>query len=146
MYYQLGKYDDAIKNFEIAVNLKKDYANAYYNLGHAYEEKGQYDQAEEIYETVKKLVSDNPENLKKINADIETLKQRKAGQQQAQQQAVQNQQPQPQQEVIDVNRAQTQLPERNPREQIPAPSIGPDEVSDVTESPVQTPPSETPER
>lgn len=142
VYYQLGKFDEAIKNFETAVNLKKDYANAYYNLGHAYEEKGQYDQAEQVYETVKKLVADNPENVKKINADIEALKKRKAGEQKAQQQNPMMQQQQ--QEAIDVNRSQTQLPERNPREQIPAPGVS--TAPQETESPVQTPPSGTPER
>ncbi len=143
VYYQLGKFDEAIKNFETAVNLKKDYANAYYNLGHAYEEKGQYDQASEIYETVKKLVADNPENVKKINADIEALNKRKAGQKQAQEPTAPVRQP-AQQEAIDVNKAQTQLPERNPREQIPGPSVSPAATNE--ESPVQTSPSGTSER
>ena len=34
VYYQLGRYDDAIREFQIAIQLKQDYANAYYNLGH----------------------------------------------------------------------------------------------------------------
>src|SRR6185369_9076831 len=35
VYYQLGNYDEAIRQFQYAITLKQDYANAYYNLGHA---------------------------------------------------------------------------------------------------------------
>lgn len=124
VYYQLGQFDEAIRQFQIAINLKQDYANAYYNLGHALEEKGEYDQAAAAYDIVKRLVADNEENTKKINADIETLAKRKAGQQAA---AQQPQQPAPTpaegEEQIDVNRSQTQLPERDPQAEIPAPTI-----------------------
>lgn len=127
VYYQLGQYDEAIRHFETSINLKKNYANAYYNLGHAYEEKGQFDQANQIYQMVKTLVADNPENTKKINEDIEKLSKRKAGQQtQQQQQQTQQTTIQPgaqDTKAIDVNKSQTQLPERNPREQIPGPTI-----------------------
>ena len=38
--YQLGVWDEAVRQFQLAANLKNDYANAFYNLGHAYESKG----------------------------------------------------------------------------------------------------------
>lgn len=129
VYYQLGQYDNAIRQFQIAINLKQDYANAYYNLGHALEEKGEYAQALSAYNVVKQLVADNPENVKKINEDIENLNKKAQGGQQAelQQTASQSAQANPAQqeaeEQIDVNRPQTTLPERNPREQIPGPTV-----------------------
>lgn len=132
VYYQLGKYDDAIRQFQIAINLKQDYANAYYNLGHALEEKGEYAQALSAYNIVKQLVADNKDNVAKIDADIANLNKRQQGNEQTnegskQQTASQSATPantgEEAEQQIDVNRPSTTLPERNPREQIPAPSI-----------------------
>ncbi len=39
IYYSLKAYDQAIRLFQQAAELKPDYANAYYNLSHAYLEK-----------------------------------------------------------------------------------------------------------
>jgi tetratricopeptide (TPR) repeat protein len=36
IYYALGRYDQAIRLFQQAAELKPDYANAFYNLSHAY--------------------------------------------------------------------------------------------------------------
>lgn len=36
VYYSLGKYDQAIRLFQQAAELKPNYANAFYNLSHAY--------------------------------------------------------------------------------------------------------------
>lgn len=130
VYYQLGKFDDAIRQFQIAINLKQDYANAYYNLGHALEEKGEYAQALSAYNVVKQLVADNAENVKKIDEDIANLNTRAQGGQQGQDQqqaASQSAQTTPTTETadeqIDVNRPQTTLPERNPQEKIPGPTV-----------------------
>lgn len=131
VYYQLGQFDDAIRQFQTAVNLKQDYANGYYNLGHALQEKGQYEQAMAMYQTVKQLVNGNAENTKKIDADIATLNKLVADKQnggQAQQRAASNSAeataiPANQQQPIDVNKSDTQLPERNPRAEIPGPTV-----------------------
>ena len=32
IYYQLGQWEEAQRNFQVAINLKPDYSNAYYNL------------------------------------------------------------------------------------------------------------------
>ena len=128
VYYQLGQFDDAIRQFQVAINLKQNYANAYYNLGHALEEKGDYTNALAAYNTVKQLVADNADNTKKINADIAELSKRQAGQQaQAaqQQQATPTPSTTPDTKTIDVNKSGTQLPERNPEEKIPAPTVSP---------------------
>src|SRR5205823_130676 len=52
IYYQLGDFDDAIRQFQIAITLKQDYPNAYYNLGHALEMKGQLNEALAAYQYV----------------------------------------------------------------------------------------------
>ena len=76
LYYQLGNYDNAAKEFQIAINLKPDYANAYYNLGHAYEAKGDLQSALTQYETVKSLVANDPTNYAKISNEISVLTQK----------------------------------------------------------------------
>ena len=47
--YKSGNYQDAVKSYTQAVKLKKDYAEAYYNLGDAYLQLKQYKQAFEAY-------------------------------------------------------------------------------------------------
>jgi len=45
IYYSLGRYDEAINSFNLAVLAKPDLANAHYNLAIAYREKKDYDNA-----------------------------------------------------------------------------------------------------
>lgn len=73
IYFQLGKYDDAIRQFQIAINLKQDYANAYYNLGHAYEAKKDLPNALAAYQVVANLVDKDQASVKKIKAEIDAL-------------------------------------------------------------------------
>ncbi|HEX8932171.1 MAG TPA: tetratricopeptide repeat protein [Patescibacteria group bacterium] len=134
IYYQLGNYDDAIRQFQFAITLKSDYANAYYNLGHALEMKNNNDQAMQAYQVVKQLVANDPNSVAKIDADIKVL-QAKSGQQ-AKQAA--NITPITQQQPISVNQPTTQLPERKPPVEIPAPTISP------LPSPTESVPSVTP--
>jgi tetratricopeptide (TPR) repeat protein len=126
IYYQLGQYDEAMRNFQQAIKLKQDYANAYYNLGHALEQKGDLQSAMTMYQAVKTLVAKDEENTKKINEDINALTEKIGGAQKetaakanVQAQAEENQQP------IDVNKANAQLPEKNPKVKIPGPSDTP---------------------
>lgn len=77
LYYQLGQYDNAIQQFNQAINLKRDYANAYYNLGHAYEAKGDaasLTTALGAYQQVKALVEPGSADAKKIDDEIAVLK------------------------------------------------------------------------
>lgn len=83
IYYQLKMWDDAVRQFQIAVNLKPDFANAHYNLGHALENKGDLQNALAQYQAVKTLVANDPASLTIINADIEAL-QKKIGEANAQ--------------------------------------------------------------
>lgn len=78
IYYQLELYEQAQNQFQLAVNLKPDLANAHYNLGHALEAKNDYQNALIQYELVRQLTVNDKENVKKITAEIEALK-KKAG-------------------------------------------------------------------
>ncbi|MDE2588763.1 MAG: tetratricopeptide repeat protein, partial [Patescibacteria group bacterium] len=70
LYYQLGQYDNAIRQFQTAINLKPDYANAYYNLGHSFEQKGDLQTAVTDYQIVRQLVAADKNNASKIDAEI----------------------------------------------------------------------------
>jgi O-antigen ligase/tetratricopeptide (TPR) repeat protein len=81
MYYAIRNYDMAIRFFDDAVNLKPDYANAYYNLSIALRDKGNLKEAEAIGERVVQLLqtdTNNPdykvaaEYLKDLKARIAT--------------------------------------------------------------------------
>lgn len=131
IYYQTGKYDDAIRQFQLALNMKNDFANAYYNLGHALEMKGSLQEALTMYQEVQKLVTNDPENLNKINAEIQALQNKIATQQQevpsgtSQAQipaATTSAEPEantPENESLNVNKPPAKLPERNPKVKIP---------------------------
>ena len=54
IYYRLGQYDQAIRLFQQATELKTDWANAYYNLAAAHKEKGELEIA---YANLKLAVS-----------------------------------------------------------------------------------------
>lgn len=87
VFYQLQMWDQAIEQFTIAANLKPDLANAYYNLGHAYEEKGDYQTALTAYQQVKALLADDQEAVKRMDSEIAALEKKsgtQAGDSQAQ--------------------------------------------------------------
>lgn len=73
-YYQLGKWTESQQQFQIAVSLKPDFANAHYNLGHALEQQEKLDEALREYEAVKTLVGKDKAGNKKISEEIDTLK------------------------------------------------------------------------
>lgn len=62
VYYALGKYDDAINAFVMAVTAKPDLANAHYNLALAYREKKDYDKAiAEMNKVLSLVQKDSPD-------------------------------------------------------------------------------------
>lgn len=73
LYYQLNLWDKAVEQFTIAINLKKNLANSYYNLAHALQQKGDLRGALDQLEIVKSLVKNDPGNLKKVQAEIDAL-------------------------------------------------------------------------
>lgn len=131
IFYQLGQWDNAIRQFQIAISLKQDFANAYYNLGHALEQKGDLQSALAQYQTVRSLVAQDKNSLDVINKEIEALQQKISSTPVAQG-ADAN---------LGISQPQAQLPEQNPPLEIPAPKPS----SSPTPSPKTSPsPSETP--
>lgn len=62
LYYSIRNYDMAIRFFDDAVNLKPDYANAYYNLSIALRDKGNMQEAQAVAERVVQLLQTDTEN------------------------------------------------------------------------------------
>ncbi len=136
IYYQLRMWDQAQNAFQQALQLKPDYANAYYNLGHALEEKGDLPNALQAYQAVKQLISNDADSLKKITEEIAVLEQKiKTGQQQS---AAAQTQTGTDQSQLDVNKPAAQLPERNPKVQIPGPTVSPTPKVSTTPTPTGT--------
>src|SRR3989344_582537 len=115
IYYQIGQWDNAIRQFQIAAALKPNLANAYYNLGHALQEKGDLNSALAQYEAVQRLVASDKPNLDRISAELDALKKRIAGNI--------TEGPNPSsEEPLGVKQPETQLPPQNPPVEIPPPS------------------------
>lgn len=132
IYFQLGQWDNAQRQFQIAINLKPDYANAYYNLGHALENKGDMQNALAAYQAVQTLVANDKPNLDRINQEINTLKTKignaeaqngQTGQQEAA--STTNTPNQENKKPLEVSTPSAQLPEQNPPVKIPGPSAKP---------------------
>ncbi|MFC1711830.1 tetratricopeptide repeat protein [Patescibacteria group bacterium] len=65
LYFSLQDFDRAIEQFRVAVNLKPDYANAYYNLAAAYSAKEDWVQAYLNMQTAISLVpADSPDRTR----------------------------------------------------------------------------------
>lgn len=48
--YRKGKVDEAIKNYDLAIQLEPNCAEAYYNKGCALENQGKIDESNKCYE------------------------------------------------------------------------------------------------
>ena len=141
IYYQLKQWDQAQSQFTIATQLKPDYANAYYNLGHVLEEKGDLANALTQYQAVRQLVANDKPNADKIDAEIATL-QTKIGEAQSANQT--NLNPTDDTTPLNVNQPATDFPDRDPRVSIPQPPQGlptptPTSIPAPTEGPSPTP-------
>jgi tetratricopeptide (TPR) repeat protein len=113
VFYQLGAYDQAINQFQIAASVKRDYANAYYNLGHAYEAKEDYQNALTNYQIVRQLVANDPNGVKQIDDEIAALQ----GKAEAQPGAS-DVKPADNQDPLELDQPAQQFPERPADEQI----------------------------
>ncbi len=60
------EHDRAIRDYDQAIRLKPDYANAFNNRGNAYADKGEYDRAISDYDQAIRLKPDyaGPYNIK----------------------------------------------------------------------------------
>jgi tetratricopeptide (TPR) repeat protein len=80
-FYDLGRYDDAIKEFEAAYQLKNDPAFLY-NLAQSYRQAGKHDQAVHFYKTYLRYVPKAPNKAdieEKIKAEEQLLAQQGSG-------------------------------------------------------------------
>jgi len=130
IYYQLKNWDKAIEQFQLAINLKPDLPNAYYNHAHALIEKGDLNAALTELETVKQLVKNDPTNSQKIDTEIADLNARIKGNGSSTSQ---------EKSTLDANQPSSSLPKQNPQVKIPGPS------ATLTPTPTQNPnPSASP--
>ncbi|MEN9407369.1 MAG: hypothetical protein RLZZ455_585 [Candidatus Parcubacteria bacterium] len=134
IFYQLQQWDQAQNQFQIAIQLKPDLANAYYNLGHALESKGDLQGALTQYQAVRSLMQSDQENLKKIDEEIKALQTKIGTTQQTNAQTpasttAENQPP------LGINEPSPKLPERQPLEEIEGPSTTPATSPSPTETP-----------
>jgi len=143
IYYQLGAWDEAIRQFQLAANLKQDYANAYYNLGHALESKGDENSlrnALQSYQVVQSLVANEKASAEQVKSEIEALQKKIEGGQAANQQVAQ---PAVGEESnLNVDQPAAKLPEQENKAEIQAPpktslapSPSPSEAPEVSPSP-----------
>ena len=136
IYYQLRLWDRAQEQFQQAVSLKPDFANAYYNLGHALQEKGDLRGALAQYQTVRTLVLNDKANLDKIDAEIKAIESQ-LGQQASQTQTTTANEP------LSIPTPSAVLPKQNPPVKIPGPSetptVTPTPASSVTPEVTPTP-------
>ena len=122
IYYQLKQWDLAQNQFTIATQLKSDYANAYYNLGHVFEEKGDFANALVQYQAVRQLVTNDKPNADKVDTEIAAV-QAKIGE--AQKASDANALPPTDDTTpLNVNQPATDFPDRDPRVAIPEPPKG----------------------
>lgn len=136
IFYQLQQWDNAIRQFQIAASLKPDFANAYYNLGHALEMKGDLQGALAQYQIVRNLVANDKVSLNLISAEIKTLQDKigqEANKEASTQGTAENQPP------LEVNQPAAQLPEQKPPVKIPAPKTSLTPTPTTTPSPTVTP-------
>jgi tetratricopeptide (TPR) repeat protein len=77
VYYSLGRYDEAIKTFELAVVAKPDLANAHYNLAAGYREKNEIDKAIEQMKLVLSLVNKDTKDYDLAKTELDNLEKKK---------------------------------------------------------------------
>ncbi|MEK7111887.1 MAG: tetratricopeptide repeat protein, partial [Patescibacteria group bacterium] len=77
VYYALGRYDEAIRVFELAVLSKPDLANAHYNLAVAYREKGEIEKAIEQMKLVLSLVEKDSSDYELAKTELENLEKKR---------------------------------------------------------------------
>jgi tetratricopeptide (TPR) repeat protein len=92
IYYMTKNYDNAIRFYTDAANLKPDYGNAYYNLSIAYRDKGDITDALAVANQTVVLLQDNKTsvNYKTAVQLLSELKSASASQQKAQSTATQS--------------------------------------------------------
>jgi tetratricopeptide (TPR) repeat protein len=73
VYYSLGKYDQAIRLFQQATELKPNYGNAFYNLSHAYLMKKEITSAYDNMSQTLSLTQADSADYTKAKGELEEL-------------------------------------------------------------------------
>lgn len=73
IYFQLKQYEAAQNQFQLAINLKPDFANAYYNLGHALEAKGDAKSAIVAYQGALSLLPAGSPDKQRLEDEMEVI-------------------------------------------------------------------------
>ncbi len=118
IYYQLGLWENAQNQFQIAVNLKSDFANAHYNLGHALKSKGDLSNALREFQIAKGLVANEKDSLRQITLEIEALQNKLEERESPQTTSLSPTTTTP----LNISSPSAQLPRQNPPVEIPPPT------------------------
>ncbi len=73
IFYARKNYDEAIRLFQQAADLKPNYANAYYNMSAAYKEKKDYQNAYLAMQNVVNLIDKTTPDFLKAQGELEDL-------------------------------------------------------------------------
>jgi tetratricopeptide (TPR) repeat protein len=71
VFYNTGHFDQAIEALTQATTLKPNWANAFYNLAHAYRQKNRLPEAISAYQETLVLVADNSEETATVKKELE---------------------------------------------------------------------------
>lgn len=74
LFFSAKNYDEAIRQFNLSINLKPDFANAYYNLAAALKETGKIKEAVAAMERVLGLVEPNSNDYRKAKKELDDLR------------------------------------------------------------------------
>ena len=76
VFFSNQRIDDAIKYFELAIQIKEDWSKPYLKLGYTYLNKGDFNKALENFNKFVEISPDNPEvpAVKNIITTIEKMK------------------------------------------------------------------------
>jgi hypothetical protein len=77
LYMSLNRQEDAGKEFIIAINLKPNYIDGFYNLANAFRQKGDWDNAVKALEQTKLLIAKGSTDEGKIEQEIIAIRQEK---------------------------------------------------------------------
>jgi len=73
-YYSLNRYDDAAGLFQVSVNLKPDFANGWYNLAAAFNQKKDYQKTFDALTQAVRLVPIDSPDYQKVQKELEEVK------------------------------------------------------------------------
>ena len=73
LYYALGDFESAQRQFEIAVELKPDHANAHYNLAAAYKAQEKWEKAALELQTVLSLTEPASADFEKVQEELKEV-------------------------------------------------------------------------